>query len=45
MLKGASFLFPIERYARCSFRAFPDPAYRSHGVGFRCARDIGKEDG
>ncbi|MCZ6688488.1 MAG: SUMF1/EgtB/PvdO family nonheme iron enzyme, partial [Planctomycetota bacterium] len=40
VVKGGSFLYAIERYARCSFRAEPGPLYRSVGTGFRCVREI-----
>lgn len=43
VVKGGTFLFPLERYARCSFRGLPGKIYRCEGTGFRCVREIAME--
>ncbi|MCZ6690412.1 MAG: protein kinase [Planctomycetota bacterium] len=40
VIKGGSFLFRLEAYARCSFRGLPPPLHRSVGTGFRCVSEI-----
>ena len=44
VVKGGSFIFPLERYSRCAFRGLPGPLYRFEGTGFRCVREIGLEE-